>query len=353
VRNALRRRAIGAALAAVIAFGAASCVAPQQPQSANGATGFSFSGDLLGWTPQQIAHDFSDVKAMGGTWVRVPFNWVTLEPDQRGKFTWWPTDRVVYLANLIGLKVYAVVSYTPAWARPAGTNTLTPPTNVADYANFVAAAAARYAPYGIHTWEIWNEPNIYAMWAPKPNVVKYTQLLKAAYPAIHAVDPQATVLTGGTSPSADSADGTHVLPLHWLQGIYANGGKGYFDAVAHHPATYPSPATEIADWSAFQQTKDLYTEMSSQGDGNKKIWGTEIVWPTGTSPQAVSETVQGQRFAQAIPAWQAWRFTGPLFLFELRDYGTNPADPFENMGVETITGAHKAGWNTVAAAMHG
>ena len=135
------------------------------------------------------------------------------------------------------------------------------------------------------------------MWSPKPNIVKYTQLLKAAYVAIHAADPQATVITGGTSPAADSADGTHVLPLHWLQGIYANGGKGYFDAVAHHPATYPEPATLIADWSAFQQSQQLYAEMVSQGDGAKKIWGTEIVWPTGTSSQAVSETVQGQRFA--------------------------------------------------------
>jgi hypothetical protein len=353
VRNALRRRVIGATLAAVIAFGAASCVAPQRPQSTTTATGFSFTGDLLGWSNDQILHDFRDVKAMGGTWVRVAFNWVTLEPNQRGKYDWTPADRVVWFAAAEGLKVYAVVSYTPAWARPAGTTSLNPPTNVADYANFVAAAARRYGPDGVHTWEIWNEPNIYHMWAPIPNVVKYTALLKAAYPAIHAADPQATVVTGGTSPASDSADGSHVMPLHWLQGFYRNGGKGYFDAVAHHPATYPSPATEIADWSAFQQTKDLYAEMSSQGDGNKKIWGTEIVWPTGTASWAVSETVQGQRFQQAIAAWGAWRFTGPIFIFSLRNYGTNPSDPFQNMGVEYLNGTHKAGWNAVASAMKG
>ena len=104
VRNAVRRRAMGAFLAAVIAFGAASCVPPQKAQSSGTNTGFSFSGDLLGWSNDQILHDFRDVKAMGGTWVRVPFNWITLEPNQRGNFDWATSDRGPDPRERVGLE---------------------------------------------------------------------------------------------------------------------------------------------------------------------------------------------------------------------------------------------------------
>src|SRR5262249_61254804 len=122
VRNAFQRRAMGAILAAVIALAATGCVATQTTTSTspNSQTGFSFTGDLLSWSDAQIIHDFQDVKAMGGTWVRVPFNWSTLEPNRAGDYEWFVADRVVYIANWLHLKVYAVVSYAPRWARPAG-----------------------------------------------------------------------------------------------------------------------------------------------------------------------------------------------------------------------------------------
>ena len=34
------------------------------------------------------------------------------------------------------------------------------PPNAADFGDFGAAAATRYAPQGVHLWEAWNEPNI-------------------------------------------------------------------------------------------------------------------------------------------------------------------------------------------------
>jgi hypothetical protein len=304
--------------------------------------GFAMYGDTIGQPSNVVAADFDRVKAAGGTWVRVPFNWTTLEMNGKGVYNWGPADMVVNLANARGLKVDAVVSYTPAWARPAGTTSLTPPTNSKDYGDFMAAATKHYAPMGVHTWEIWNEPNLHTMWAPNPNVAKYTSLLKAAYPVIHAADPGATVLTGGTSPAYDATDGSQVLPNTWLKGIYANGGKGYFDAVAHHPATYPTSSTVIASWSAFQQSNDLYATMVANGDGSKKIWATEIVFPTGTNAKAVSEVVQGQRYAESFNAWTAFSFHGPMFIFSLRDSGTDPTDLYSNMGIYHLDGTPKA-----------
>src|SRR5437667_409485 len=83
--------------------------------------------------------------------------------------------------------------------------------NVYDYAQFAGWMAERYDGDGIDdapgspriaAWEIWNEPNDTQLW---PNIGggadarkrRYGDLLVAAYQAIKAADPTATVLTGG------------------------------------------------------------------------------------------------------------------------------------------------------------
>jgi hypothetical protein len=313
--------------------------------------GFSYYGSILANSKAQTNADFDREKAIGGTWVRLAFNWSTLEMHGKGQYNWGPADNLVAAANAHGFNVDAVVSYAPGWARPAGSNDIAPPTKASDYGDFMAAAAKRYAPLGVHTWEIWNEPNLFAMWSPKPNVAKYTALLKAAYPRIHAADPNATVLTGGMSPAYDAPDGSQVLPLTWVKGIYANGGKGYFDAVGHHPSTYPYSSTQVADWSAFQQSKDIYNYMVSQGDGTKKIWATEIGFPTGTDPRAVSETAQGNLFAQSLEAWTAFSFHGPMFIYSVRDEGTDISDHYQNFGVMHYDGTPKAGLTRIIQAL--
>jgi polysaccharide biosynthesis protein PslG len=361
VRNAIQRRVLASLLAIVCSVIPAVTIAPaflSDSTSKVGAAvadgrnaGIAFNGNVLGLSEARIRSDFSTAKNLGATWIRVPFNWVTLEMHGRGRYNWGPGDKVVNIANSLGLRIAAVVSYTPSWARPPGTNGITPPSNPADYGNFLGAAARRYGPRGVHTWEIWNEPNLFPMWSPRPNVAKYTALLRDAYPKIKAADPSATVITGGTSPADNFPDGSGIKPITFLQGIYNNGGKGYFDAVGHHPATFPYPSTLVADWSAFQQSKDLYAEMQRRGDGAKKIWGTEIGWPTGTSARAVSEQTQGERFAESFAAWEGWGFSGPIFIYTLRDQGTNRADHYQNFGIAHTDGSLKAGVGRIQQAL--
>ena len=69
------------------------------------------------------------------------------------------------------------------------------PADPGPFAQFAGAAAARYAPLGVHDWEIWNEPNG-AFWLPAPNPAAYVAWLRVM-PAIKAADPEATVISGG------------------------------------------------------------------------------------------------------------------------------------------------------------
>ena len=64
------------------------------------------------------------------------------------------------------------------------------------------------------------------------------------------------------------------------------GGGGSFDAVGHHPYSYPYDPSGGQSWNAFTQTGYLYQIMVANGDGAKKVWGTESGAPTGNDPRA-------------------------------------------------------------------
>lgn len=311
-------------------------------------TKVGFSNPLWWESDAGVAADFDRIHATGATWVRFDFDWSAVQANGRNAWDWSSVDRGVDAAKARGLNVLAVADYTPTWARPAGTNDKTPPTNPADYATFVRAAAARYGPLGVRNWEIWNEPNNPQFWGPTPDVAAYTTLLRQSYAAIKAVDPGATVMTGGTSP-AGGAD----APLAWLQGIYANGGRSSFDAVAHHPYTgQPYGPSTIAPWNAFQQTLDLHNFMVSQGDANKRIWGTEAGAFTGTSTNSIDEATQAQFVTQYLQDWNAWSsFTGPLFYYSVRDLGTDPTNREDNFGLVHNDGTAKPGLAAVTNAI--
>jgi hypothetical protein len=179
---------------------------------------------------------------------------------------------------------------------------------------------------GVHSYEVWNEPNQTGAWTPRPNAATYTQLLKAAYPAIKGADPQATVLTGGTGPTPN--DGTQIPPLDFLNAIYANGGAGSFDAVAQHPYTFPAYPGEAQNWSPWYQmygtAPSLRSLMIAHGDGAKQIWATEFGAPTnGPSGSYVSEAAQASMVTRAIAVWRSYPWAGPLFFFQGRDMGSN------------------------------
>ena len=221
--------------------------------------------------------------------------------------------------------------YTPGWARPSGTSATYGP-DPAKFAAFAKVAASHYSALGVHAYEVWNEPNIKSFWTPSPNVGDYTRLLKAAYPAIKGADPQATVLSGGTAPAPD--DGTSYSPVSFLKGIYTNGGGGSFDAVSHHPycwETYPGDPQAWSSWYQMYGTNpSLRSVMTANGDGGKKIWGTEFGAPTdGPAGSFVSESEQAKIITKAYSTWRTYGWSGPLFTYQGRDLGTS-TDTREN-----------------------
>lgn len=297
----------------------------------------------------QVGAIFDQMNTVGVTWIRADFEWSGIE-GTKGSFTWGRADVAVDQARSHGINVLATLDYTPAWARTNQASDHYPPDDPNDYANFAKAAVLRYKDR-VHHWEIWNEPNLWRFWLPKPNVNAYTTLLKKAYAAIKSVDPAATVMVGGLTVS-----GGINLSTTFLQNIYANNGgtsKGLFDAVAWHPYCRTRKPTRSTDsWCVWYQMNGAHPSgrsiMVAHGDAAKQIWPTEYgVGTGGTGHLDTSETKQAADMQDAYDGAGKLAYLGPLFWYNWQDSTSDQTQGSENFcGLTTVDGTKKISWNT-------
>jgi hypothetical protein len=298
--------------------------------------GFANGANILSLDDATFNRELDAMQNTGATWIRFDFLWPTIEP-QNGQFNWTLYDRVVPAVKARGMKILGELVFTPDWARgPSCTATdKCPPGDPAQYQEFAKAVVARYKG-SVSNWEIWNEPNLAGFWATGPDPVAYTQLLKAAYPAIKSVDPNATVVSGGLAP-AGTRDASKYPPLDFLKAMYAAGAQGSFDAFGMHPYTYPYTPDDPAPYNNYYQLGTYYDVMVANGDANKQVWATEAGAPTGTyvgsDRRAISEDQQAltAKRIYEIAAQRPWQ--GPVFWFCFRDYGPDPGDIEQNFGI--------------------
>jgi hypothetical protein len=305
---------------------AAESIVPPATPGAPATPRFTITGSRAGFahgyelvrreSAADVEKDLDLMASTGARWLRVGISWAHVEPAP-GVYNWVSTDRVVHGALQRGLSVLAAVSSAPDWDSAKGCHQdECAPADPAPYAAFMRIAVARYAPLGVHAWEIWNEPNHEPFWAPRPDPVAYTKLLKLSANAIHETDPTAVVMNGGLSPAPD--EGVEISPLTFLRRVYELGGGPFMDAVAHHPYQYPDRPTSPESTNAFMQTPLLHDLMVRFGDGAKLIWGTEVGAPT-RGERAVSEANQAIWVREYYDAWNGWAFTGPLLWYTARD----------------------------------
>jgi hypothetical protein len=333
------------------------------PTTASGTFGVATGGTLPYFSSTAMATALDGYQAMGAGWARVDFHWVTMEPT-KGTYDWSHFDAVVDAANARGIKILGVIGFTPGWARPStctGSDKCAP-ANPQDYGNFVKVAVAHYAAKGVHTWELWNEPNLGAFWKPAPNAAQYTAVLKAGYTAAKQSDPSAFVLNGGLGLYGaywSTSSSTGINPQKFLEQMYANGAHGYFDAVAFHPyvldnSINPTTNRDSNGWVQMNGTTSellgpsIRTLMIANGDSSKQIWGTEFGEAVGYRSR--TEADQATRLDQAMKGWSSLgSWAGKFFV-----YSYNP--PIETLngwtsdfGVVRSDGSRRPAWLTFQA----
>ncbi|GAB2653238.1 hypothetical protein GCM10027169_17510 [Gordonia jinhuaensis] len=284
--------------------------------------GFTEGAAMLDLPQSALDRELDAVSHTSASWLRVLVDWSRTETAP-GNFDWSAADRVVNSAHRHGLRILLNVAFTPAWAGGgSGLASTTAPRNAADFGNFAGAVARRYQGLA-SSYEIWNEPNLPTFLNAPNRPAAYAALLRAAYPAIKRVQPDATVVAAGLSPSTGSD-----FPASFLEAVYGYGAKGYFDATAMHPYTFPYglPADPSGGWHSVGA---MHATMQAHGDGSKKIWLTEFGAPTNyTELTAVSPVLggvtpeaQAVQIGQILAAAANTPYVGPAFIYSIRDIG--------------------------------
>ncbi|MCC6750049.1 MAG: hypothetical protein IT371_20455 [Deltaproteobacteria bacterium] len=278
------------------------------------------------------------IQSLGVRYVQLDLDWSVVEAV-RGSPSFGVIDRVCDGLVARGLVPVLTVTYTPEWARPPGTTSHHGPAVLAgrdaldDYAAFLATAVKRYRGRARH-FELWNEPNSGEFWLPAPEVARYAALLKKAYAAAKRASPEAVILTGGTAPVGDVTHPHNAV--RWVEALYAQGCKGSFDAVAHHPSSFPTnPLQGDPGTNAFLYTEQVAEVMRRNGEASKRIWATAVGAPTGSDPTSITEAQQAQWVTDYTTRWFGpWAaFTGPLLWQRHADTGTSPTDRDEHFGL--------------------
>ena len=334
------------------------------PQSLNYGYGISMGDTLPAKSDEQLNKIFDDFVALGIGWVRMDISWSDIQNAGSTVYDWPLVDRVVAAATLRNIQILAVIGYAPMWARASGCSTEVncPPTDPAKFAAFAKEAAKHYGPKGIHSWEVWNEPNIVNFWQPV-SAAGYAELLKQTSVAIKSVDSSAVIITGGLSPAA--TNGTNLAPIDFLEQLYKLGVGKYFDAVGDHPYSFPAPASYEASWNAWSQMsatpKSLRSVMVANGDSAKSIWLTEYGAPTGgpgalaevgnyhfdLSPDHVTEELQSFIMGDAIVMNRQYTWTGPMFWYSYLDHGTSQNTVENFFGIIRTDGSKKPSYSTL------
>lgn len=325
--------------------------------------------DPLGDTEANVEH----LKALGFGWVKFQMAWKDVEPTQ-GDYKWAMWDEVIgaYAENRTHVMLSIVKA--PDWARPDDDDKSVegPPADPATYAKFVALVADRYRGQ-VQAIEVWDEQNMgyKAGGVGRIDAKIYVELLQRAYQAIKSVNEEMMVVSGAMTPAVTVTDPTQgtaaVDDIHYLQEMYDNGFKGYFDALGAHAPGSNCPA--LADWRTFDDESASFRApfetryhswcflgpletyravMLANGDGDKPIWVTQFGWAVAASPvpgyeYAADNTYeeQAQWIVEAYrwAADQAW--VGRMFLWNL-DYSlTAPDTPLASFSI-LGTPAYKA-----------
>jgi len=330
-------------------------------------------GDTLPFdSDQKLDSALNDAVTLGATWVRADLSWEDIQPDGPGTYDWQRFDRVVEAARARGLSVLPTISYTPPWERSpdCANGQSCAPVDPNAFATFARTAAARYAPMGVHTWEIWNEPNI-PFWGPKPDPAAYTALLRVTAKAIRSVDPKAFLLMGGLAAVSTDPKINYVSATDFLAAVSKLGANRLVNAISYHPYTYPYlPTATTSFGTAFQRISsygsvNLEAVLTKYGTPNLPVWVTETGAPTngpgaaadGTTipPNAtdVTEGFQAEIATATVKAAAANPYVGAVFWFSDQDTGTPAQKNYRSLfyGLRRYDGTEKPAFTALKNAI--
>lgn len=238
-------------------------------------------------------------KSVGVNWVRLHdagtgyIGWRYLEPE-KGKWEFKDQELGRYRTN--NLKILGAFATSPNWAsyfkepHNGYFDQFYLPRDWNDYANYVKVTAEHHKGV-IDTYDIWNEPWIFAWWGVAYDKSKaannwdqagyvtsenpqadFAHMTKLAAETAKSVDPSIRIL--GVNSTTSTGFGNSVTGQEWTKGIVAAGGETPADVYCYHQYTdqanlYPGDSVEKGFEWAMGPIKAKYGKLP------KPVWMTE------------------------------------------------------------------------------
>ncbi len=210
----------------------------------------------------------------GAGWSRLTFWWSAFQPDGPDDFNLFATDQDSYIDAEIdgGRELAAVVLNVPEWASSNGSPNGVPkglylewndPAN--HWGQFMRHLATHYRGR-IDSWIVWNEVDIPAgQWRTWDGTTEdYAQLLRVAYRAIKAGNPNASVVLYGSPWWYDHGTGLTRLLDILASDAEARAANYYFDVANLHMYSRANDIPRIIAWYRDQ--------LARRGITEKRMW---------------------------------------------------------------------------------
>jgi len=306
---------------------------------------------------KEAASRVNTMTKLGASIIRVDMRWDQVAPTRPKRpkdqfdpaYKWDAFDAVVDAAAQRGVKVLFTVWGTPGWAADPAVKKSTTfpdwarrPLRPGPFGDFAYAAASRYTPRGVRSWEAWNEPNIPIFLRPQfkksgrtwipVSPATYTGLAKAFYAGIKQVDANAQIAGLVTAPAGDQCPSScpksanaRMTPSAFLTAVSKPGLRPPMTVVSHHPYPITTPRDVSFPGASYI---DLYNINRFQNEidttylRGKKIWLTEFGFSTQKVAQYslnVTEAEQAQYLQDAYRRVRANRRIGMFVWYFLQD----------------------------------
>lgn len=283
--------------------------------------------------------DISNMKNGGYSIFRSTIHWSSVEKE-KGVYTLpeFCIDRIDKIKEN-GIEALIVLS---------GNNSLYgenefPKTDdeVEGFANF-CSYVARELKGRVKYYEMFNEPNaLHNIWGEN-----YVKLIKAAYPAIKAADPEAYVL--GVSQAGIWWPTT--CEATFMKQVFEAGGADYMDAVSVHP--YPDMSKKAADETPVSYKAVMDCIIDAMCGAKLPIWITETGYSSVANEYgSISDDEQAAYEARLLVLYDEDGRADMMMKYQLRDLQENPEKDWDqaHFGLTFNDGTPKPNYRTATA----
>lgn len=297
--------------------------------SKNGLFGYNVH---FTWDGYDAVEGLEVIQKSNAGYIRNSLQWHEIDPVSEPKFTYSFPEKYQYILDALngsGIGLQLLLMYgNPKYE---GTHTQTIPTKdeaikgFVGYTEFLISELKKQNVY-IHSYEIWNEPNIKSFNQADATATQYGKFALEVAKAIRKYDKTSNVGIMSITNMQGASTVDFFEDVMKIDGI-----EEYADTITVHPYSHPD-LPEVGRLSETQKFKDIYTKYT----GKEPVVNYSELGYYSFGKIAPTTLMQATVNTRAYIMYNAKGLTGAFTFYDFSRDGSNDAHSESNFGhVET------------------